>query len=114
MVRTYSAWQEQQRIAVAIRLYDDRTVYAWNGVSTLEGRKLAPNNLIEWQVIRDAIADGLSEHDFVSISGSAGTFKKSFGHEAVEIATHWARSRSKLEAILKSGYEKYVRLRQRI
>jgi len=113
MVRTYSAWQGQQRIAVAIRLYDDRTVYAWNGVSTMEARKLAPNNLIEWQVIRDAVIGGLREHDFVSISGSAGTFKKSFGHDAIEIATHWARSRSKVEAMLKRGYEKYIRLRRR-
>jgi len=113
MVRTYSAWKGQQRIAIAIRLYDDRTVYAWNGVSTLEDRKLAPNNLIEWQVIRDAIAEGLSEHDFVSISGNAGTFKKSFGHEAVEIATHWARSRSKFDAMLKLLYERYIRLRRR-
>ena len=113
MVRAYSAWLGQQRIAVAIRLYDDRTVYAWNGVSTLEGRKLAPNNLIEWHVIRDAITEGLSEHDFVSISGSAGTFKKSFGHEAVGIATHWSRSYSMFAAMLKVVYEKYLRLRRR-
>lgn len=107
-----SAFLGDERAATIVILRDDRTAYYWAGGSFDSHRKSSPNNLLLWECIRAANADGLSTFDFVSSSGSAGKFKKSFGPEEVEVATHWGRSRTRLEGWLKIGYEKYLRARR--
>jgi hypothetical protein len=64
--------------------------------------------------MRDAKKFGLKGYDFISTFGGPGRFKKTFGPDTIEIATHWERSPSKLMAALKKRYESYLRKKQRV
>lgn len=107
-----SAFLDDDRAATIVVLRDDRTAYYWAGGTFDAHRTGSPNNLLLWECIRAANADGLARFDFVSSSGSAGRFKKSFGPNAVEVATHWGRSRTRLEGWMKARYEAFLRRRR--
>lgn len=112
-LRVQSAFLEGERAATVVLLHDDQTMYYWGGGSFDRFRKLSPNNLLLWEAILAARELGLRRFDFVSSSGTAGRFKKSFGPEPVAIATHWGRSRTPVEAWLKRAYERWARRQRR-
>lgn len=108
-----SSFLEGNRAATAILLHDDQTMYYWGGAAFDRYRSLSPNNALLWEAIRLANGMGLRTFDFVSSSGTAGKFKKSFGPEAVTFATHWGRSRTFVEGMMKNLYAKYLMWKRR-
>ncbi|MEZ5165908.1 MAG: GNAT family N-acetyltransferase [Acidimicrobiales bacterium] len=113
LIDVRSAWLDDDRAATIVILQDDLTAYYWAGGSFEAHRRGAPNNLLLWSCIEAANRSGRRRFDFVSSSGSAGKFKQSFGPDAVETATHWGRSRTKVEGWMKDGYEWFLRRRRR-
>ena len=84
-----TAWLNGKRIAALTLPHDDHTMYYWAGGSFLDYTRLAPNNLLHWEAIREAARRGLKTYDFISTKGTAGRFKKTFGAQARFVATHW-------------------------
>lgn len=113
-VEALSAWLNGRRIATLVLPFDDHTMYYWGGAGYQDLRDIPAHNLLHWTAILQAKQRGLREYDFISTVGGAGRFKKTFGPEAVDIATHWERSPSKLMAAIKDKYERFLRKRQRI
>jgi len=94
--------------------HDSHTMYYWGGASYLEYRKIPAHNLLHWEAMTRAKAMGLRWYDFISTSGGPGRFKKTFGPQTVHRATHWERSSSKLMAMLKTKYERYLNKRRQV
>lgn len=109
-----SAFHNGRRVATLVLLADQHTMYYWGGASFLEFRHLSAHNLLQWEAIREAQRRGLRIYDFISTTGGPGKFKESFGPRAVDIATHWERTPSRLMSALKNRYEHYLRRRQQI
>jgi len=109
-----SAFVGDRRAATAVILRDGHTAYYWMGATFDEYRQQGPNNLLLWEAIRAAKASGCSAFDFVSASGSAGKFKASFGPKLVAVSNRWSKSRTVVEAWLKTGYEGLLRWRRRM
>lgn len=112
-VQVLSSFLGGERAATVVLLHDDQSMYYWGGACFDRFRQLNPNNALLWEGIRLAIQLKLRSVDFISSSGTAGTFKKSFGPRAVTTARHWGRSRTTLEHVLKRIYESYLRQRIR-
>lgn len=112
----YSSWLEgdgaPRRDATSLFFVDGRTVYYWAAASFDEAKKRAPNNVLVWEVIKAARAQGYETLDFISSSGTAGRFKKTFGPEEHPICEHLGRSRTRFEALLKRSYERFARWRR--
>ncbi len=67
--RLYMATLEGEPIAGAIAIqYGDKTWYLY-GASSNEHRNAMPNYLLQWEIIRWAIAGGCSLYDFRGVSG---------------------------------------------
>ncbi|MEA4964383.1 MAG: peptidoglycan bridge formation glycyltransferase FemA/FemB family protein [Oscillospiraceae bacterium] len=91
--RLYMAFFEETPIAGAIAIqYGDKTWYLY-GASSGENRDKMPNYLLQWEMIRWALAGGSRIYDFRGVSGSfaedqplAGLyrFKVGFGGEFTE------------------------------
>jgi len=109
-----SAYQGGTRIGTLVLPYDTHTMYYWGGASHLEYRKIPAHNLLHWEAMTRARAMGLTGYDFISTSGGPGRFKKTFGPQTIHRATHWERSSSKLMALLKSRYERYLNKRRQV
>ena len=106
-----SAFQKGRRLATLVLSCDDHTMYYWGGASLPEFRNVPSHNLLHWEAIREAIRRGLEGYDLVGTKGNWGRFKKSFGAEAVNTATHWERTSSPLLGVVKRMYERYRRAR---
>ena len=113
IVRALSAFHDGQRVSTIVLPHDDRAMYYWGGASYLKYRNLSASNLLQWEGIKLAKRLGKTTYDFISTTGGPGQFKQSFGPEAVNIATHWERSGSRLMLLLKKRYEQYLRRKQR-
>jgi len=113
-VHVLSAHHEGERVAMLVLPFDAHGMYYWGGASYLKHRDLPAHNLLHWHGMRDAKKFGMTGYDFISTFGGPGRFKKTFGPDTVEIATHWERSPSKLMAALKTRYESYLRKKQRV
>jgi len=109
-----AAYHEGDRVAMLVLPFDSHGMYYWGGASYLKHRDLPAHNLLHWHGMRDAKKFGLKGYDFISTFGGPGRFKKTFGPDTIEIATHWERSPSKLMAALKKRYESYLRKKQRV
>jgi hypothetical protein len=84
VVRVVLAEHRGRVIAGAVFLVYGSTLYYCDGVSVVADRKLRPNNLIQWEIIRWACREGLRTYDMLGadIAGIA-QFKKGFGGEFV-------------------------------
>ena len=121
----YSSWRQPDEVdghgdagaarreATSLFFVDDRRVYYWAAGSFDAAKQRAPNNILVWEVIKAARAQGLEQLDFISASGSAGRYKKTFGPEEVAVCEHLARSRTPIEALLKRAYERFFPLAAR-
>ena len=89
-------------------------MYYWAGGSFLDYTRLAPNNLLHWEAIREAARRGLKTYDFISTKGTAGRFKKTFGAQARFVATHWEHCGNAVIRRLKDMYEKRLRRQRRM
>lgn len=76
----FCAEYEGQIVAAAIFItYGGRMMYL-SGTSTTAGAKLAANNLIQWEAIKFASENGITEYDMGGTGNLAiDKFKKSFG-----------------------------------
>jgi hypothetical protein len=108
-IKVLTARRDGQRIAMLLLLIDHRSMYYLAGGSLPEFNRFAPNNLLHWEAILEAKRLGLRTYDFVSASGTAGKFKKTFGPRKVVMSTCWSRSRTPAEELFKQTYEKYIR-----
>jgi hypothetical protein len=69
--------RSNRTLAVGLFPHDARTVYFWGGASYPADREFCPNDLLQWGVIRHALALGLGYYDMLG----DGAFKKKFGGE---------------------------------
>ncbi|HID10602.1 MAG TPA: GNAT family N-acetyltransferase [Candidatus Latescibacteria bacterium] len=71
-------------VAAAFFLLYRDTAYFWDGVSKRETHPLAPNNLLHWTLIEQAVAEGFRRYDMLgaNIPGVA-RFKATFGPHLV-------------------------------
>ncbi len=111
-VKVATARKDGKRIAMVLLTYDHRSMYDHASCSLPEFNRFGPNNLLHWQGILEAKRMGLRTYDFISGSGAAGKFKKSFGPQKVVTSTTWGRSRTRVEKALKESYERYLRWRR--
>ena len=114
MTLVLSAFLEGKRAAMLFLPHDRVAAYYWGGVSDFEFRKQAPNNILQWEAIKRLRERGIRTYDLVSTYGGPGLFKRSFGPEAHEVATHWERSSSRLVAWLRKMYERRARARTKL
>ncbi len=88
-VKFLIALHQDKPIAGAIFLCFKDTVYYWSGASFMEYRNLAPNDLIQWEIIRWARANQYKYYDLVMIEQERlpgiAHFKLGFGGELVPI-----------------------------
>jgi hypothetical protein len=104
---------EGQRIATLVLPHDDRTMYYWGGARYVAHRDVPAHNLLHWEAMRLGRARGLTGYDLINVVGSHGRFKKTFGPRVEPRGDRWEASRSQMVALLKRGYERYLRRRQR-
>ncbi len=109
-----SAFVKGRRAATLMLPFDAHTMYYWAGASYQAFREAPLNNLLHWRAIGEAKAMGLAHYDFISSSGGAGRFKKTFGPSAVQNCEHWERTPSRVMRALRSGYEAYLRKRRSV
>jgi lipid II:glycine glycyltransferase (peptidoglycan interpeptide bridge formation enzyme) len=78
--------KEGQKIAGVIIGYGKRESIQWHSVYLHEYENVRPNNLWEWELIRDAYERGYKIHNFGSSEGLPGVqrFKESFGAEKLD------------------------------
>ena len=92
--RTLWAVHEEKLVACCIfGTYRD-TVYSIDAVADRDYVRMAPNNLLHWELIRWAIAQGLSTYDMVGANTpNIARFKATFGPELISYSYAWkARS----------------------
>jgi lipid II:glycine glycyltransferase (peptidoglycan interpeptide bridge formation enzyme) len=109
-----SAFHEGVRIATLMLPFDGQTMYYWGGASYIKTRGIPAHNLLHWEAIKLGLKLGLRRYDFVSTLGNGGRFKKTFGPQAIHMATHWERTSSGIVRLLRHGYERYCAVRQRL
>ena len=103
-VRVFLARHQDRVIAGGIFPFDAQAVYYLDGVSDPEGQEVRPNNLLHWEVIRWACAQGLRRYDMVGAGiESVARFKRGFG--PVEVPYTYAfRSRDFMTSAARSTY----------
>lgn len=87
----YLATKNGQFLALALVIFYGQEADYFEGASTLEGRKLPGSYAIQWQIIKDAKASGLSRYNLWGVAPSdanenhrfanVSTFKRGFGGE---------------------------------
>jgi lipid II:glycine glycyltransferase (peptidoglycan interpeptide bridge formation enzyme) len=103
-----------QTLAAALFLRRGRRLYYADAASTPLGDRLGANNIIQWNVIQDAVESGIEVYDMTG-SGMPGIarFKRSFG--GTPVVHHTARrSNSRLAEILTQAYRGTLPLRRRL
>jgi hypothetical protein len=83
-IKLWLATYQEKIIAGALCLYAKKHVAGWHAASLEEYFRLRPNNVIQYEAIRDACERGFSWYDFNPSGGHEGvrSFKKSFGTQA--------------------------------
>lgn len=88
--RTLWAKYEDRLVACCIFGYYRDTVYSIDAVADREYTTLAPNNLLHWELIRWAIAQGMAVYDMVGANTPPiARFKATFGPELVAYTYAW-------------------------
>lgn len=83
-VRVLLAQHNSKVIAGAIFLIYKDTVYYWDGVSYRRYNRYAPNNLLQWELIKWASESGLARYNMIGANiPSIAKFKASFGPKMV-------------------------------
>jgi len=113
-IHALSAWQNGERIGVLMLPFDNHTMYYWGGASWARVRGIPAHNLLHWEAIELAQKLGLRRYDFISTLGGAGRFKRTFGPQTINVATHWERTSSRIVKALRDRYEQYLTLRQKL
>ena len=103
-----SAFLKNKRIATVFLPCTDSTMYYWAGASYGHWRNLGANNLLQWEAIKLARQRGIECYDLVSIYGSAGKFKGSFGATIHSTAMHWERYRYPWIKYAKNTYKRWL------
>ena len=71
-------------VAAAFFLLYRDTAYFWDGVSKREAHPLAPNNLLHWTLIEQAVAEGFRRYDMLGANlPGVARFKATFGPQSV-------------------------------
>jgi GNAT acetyltransferase-like protein len=107
-LRILQALHRGEVIAGGIFLLDDGRLYYCDGASADASRELRPNNLIQWEIIRWAIAERYRTYDMVGadVPGIA-RFKLGFGgHLAPHPTFH--RTRNWIARIGEIGYRRLM------
>ncbi len=83
-VRVLLAQYNGKVIAGAVFLIYNQTVYYWDGVSYRRYNQYAPNNLLQWELIKWASENGLVRYNMIGANiPSIAKFKASFGPKMV-------------------------------
>jgi len=93
-VRLYIAEHEERIIGGTFVIRWNRHVHYHAGYFDHEARSLRPNILLQERIIRDAIADGFHDYDFLPSGGNPGVedFKESFGGQRTLIQRYGYRA----------------------
>ena len=109
-LRLYMAFYEGQPIAGTLAIHFGDKVWYLYGASSNASRNVMPNYLLQWEMIRWAVAEGCSIYDFRGVSGDLSEdnplyglyrFKKGFGGDFTEFC-------GEFELCFKPGVEKMV------
>lgn len=88
-VKLFLAKYEGKYIAGAIILTHNDSIYYWHGASFREFLSYAPNNLLQWEIIKWANMAGYKKYDFVMINEKThpgiAAFKLGWGGNLVKL-----------------------------
>ena len=103
-VKVLAARRSGSVIAAGIFPFGNGRVYYLDGASDRDGQQWAPNNLIQWELIRWSCQAGLRHYHMVS-AGTTGVvvFKQSFGPTEVPY-TYCFRSLTPMAGLARSAY----------
>jgi len=103
MVKLLLAEHDNKLIAGAIFLCFKDTVYYWHGASHREYSNVAPNNLIQWEIIKWANENGYKYYDLVRIEPDKlpgiAAFKMGWGGDTLEF--YYAVKRTRIYELLR-------------
>ena len=114
--RLYMAYYEGESIAGTLCVRWGNKVWYFYGGSLSKHRRVMPNYLLQWEMVRWAIESGCDIYDFRGVSGDLDEnnplyglyrFKKGFNGEFIEFM-------GESDLILKPAAEKIVRVSQKI
>lgn len=105
------AYKENKMIAGAVIPYNKYKMVYLTGAANPGYFKYAPNNLIQWEIIKFGIKNNISLYDmYGGGQGSIGRFKKSFGSNYYEFH-HAVYENSLIFKTLLKFYPNYVKLK---
>jgi hypothetical protein len=95
-------------VAAGLFPSDNGTVYLWDSSSELKGREFHPNDILHWELMCRAAAQGIGVYD---MSGY-GRFNRAFGGQLV--ATHrWNKCYFAIARIARDIYERVLKIEHR-
>ncbi|MDR3011755.1 MAG: GNAT family N-acetyltransferase [Chitinispirillales bacterium] len=101
------AFKDNEPIAGALIFYWNRHTVYWHGSASAKHFHLKPNNLLHWEIIKDAINKGYEIYDFNPSAGFEGveSFKERFGSTRISFPMLITRTplRSLIAKIIQSG-----------
>ena len=85
IIKLWLVWYNEIPIAGSINFYSHEKIIGWHMASLTEYRKLRPNHLLEYTMIKDGINKNYRWYDLGTDGGNKGleNFKRSFGPEKV-------------------------------
>jgi len=85
IIKLWLVWHNEIPIAGSINFYSHEKIIGWHMASLTEYRKLRPNHLLEYTMIKDGIDKNYRWYDLGTDGGNKGleNFKRSFGPEKV-------------------------------
>ncbi len=108
------AQQEGKTIAGGVFPFYKGTVYFWSGGSHTEYDRLAPNNLLQWHLIKWASRNGLKRYDMYGKGiPSIDRFKSSFGSREASYSRYW-KAANPLIRVARDAYQKGVLIERRL
>lgn len=113
-MRVLSAEHQGKSVAGAVFLTYRDSVYYWDGVSYRQYNTLAPNNLIQWELIKWAAQSGYKTYDMLGADmPGVARFKASFGPKLASY-TYAYRNLSFLSALGRTSFKKFMPLVRRL
>ena len=116
-VKVLSATLQNEIIASIWLIYNEKTCYFWDGASKQDYRKLSPNHLLHWSVMRWCKKSGIVAYDLIGVGGRAGfrdgitRFKRSLGGQVIDMHTiYWMKWWLR---ILLNFYRCYLRIKDK-
>lgn len=116
-IRCYLARHEGRVLAATTLVKVGRHAWYSYGASSNEGREFRPSNAIQWQMIRDSLAEGCSVYDLRGISDTLDPkdplfgliqFKLGTGGHALEYVGEWDFA---LRPVMNKAFEAYMKRR---